>query len=71
MLSIEQSKDTLEDSLQQLFLALSHDARMGSNGHRTIRFHGIQGIPIVILLDSWSSSSFLVASIANQNKDPK
>ena len=47
-------------------LALSHEARMGSHSHRTIRFHGIiQGLPIVVLLDS-GSSSFLAASIADQ-----
>lgn len=67
LLSIEQSDDNEEDSAEQLCLAISHDARMGSNGHRTIRFHDtFHNLPVVVLMDSGSSSSFLVASIADQ-----
>ncbi|CAD6260028.1 unnamed protein product [Miscanthus lutarioriparius] len=67
LLTMEQSTEELEESFEQLLLAISHDARMGSNGHRTIRFHGtIHGLPIVVLVDSGSSSSFLAASIADQ-----
>jgi len=40
---------------------------MGSHGHRTIRFHGsIAGHPIVVLVDSGSSASFLAASVADR-----
>ena len=60
------SKDT-DESDEQLLLALSHDARMGSHGQRTIRFHGtVHGLSVVVLIDSGSSSSFLAASIADQ-----
>lgn len=52
---------------EQILLALSYDAQTGSHSTNTIQFTGaIQGKPIVVLVDSGSSSSFLAASIADQ-----
>jgi hypothetical protein len=66
LFNIEDPEDLSEDTIEQLLLALSHDARMGSHGHRTIRFHGsISGHPIVVLVDFGSLASFLATSIAD------
>lgn len=47
-------------SEEQLFLAISKAAVLGTPASRTVRFAGsIQGVPVVILLDSGSSASFL------------
>jgi hypothetical protein len=55
-----------EHSKEQSF-ALSLDARLGSMGGRTIQFHGsIHGSPVIILVDSGSSASFLADSIASK-----
>lgn len=63
--NVEDPEDSPETPTEQLLLALSHDARMGSHGHHTIRFHGnMVGHPIVVLVDSGSSASFLAASVA-------
>lgn len=66
LFNVEEPEDSPEAPTEQLLLALSHDARMVSHGHRTIRFHGtIAGQPIVVLVDSGSSASFLAASVAD------
>ena len=62
--NIEPASEDTDEPDEQLLLALSHDARMGSHGQRTIRFHGTS-CPVVFI-DSGSSSSFLAASIADQ-----
>lgn len=67
LLSLAESSDSPEESVEHLLLALSHDARMGSSGHHTIRFQGtFQGQSVVVLVDSGSSASFLAASLADQ-----
>lgn len=49
----------------QVFLAISQNALLGISVPRTVQFSGsIQGIPLRMLLDSGSSSSFISASIA-------
>lgn len=54
-----------EQPQQQLFLALSKEAAVGSVGPRTMRVVGnIQGRDIVILVDSGSSHTFLSSSAA-------
>ncbi|CAD6266826.1 unnamed protein product [Miscanthus lutarioriparius] len=66
MFSIDEPVEMAVDATEQLLLALSHDARMGSQTHRTISFNGsIQGMHIVVLVDSGSSVSFLSASVAD------
>lgn len=56
---------TKDEAGEHLLLALSHDARMGSQGHRTIRFHGtLLGHPIVVLVDSGSLASFIADLVA-------
>ena len=61
---IEQSPD---EPSEQLLLALSHDAHKGLAGSRTIQFQGcVHGIPVVVLVDSGSSASFLAAAIASK-----
>jgi len=67
LLALEESPDSSEEPTEQLLLALSHDAQMGSQSHRTIQFQGtIHGKPVVVLVDSGSSASFLAASVADQ-----
>lgn len=67
LLAIDDSSELPDESSEQLLLALSHEARVGSQGPRTIQFHGeIQGHKIVVLVDSGSSASFLAASLAAQ-----
>lgn len=64
---MEPMPEDIDEADEQVCLALSHDAAMGSSGQRTIRFHGtISGIPVVVLIDLGSSSSFLASSIADQ-----
>lgn len=56
-----------EEPAEQILLALSRDAQMGSHSVRTIQFQGsIHGEPVVVLVDSGSSSSFLAASVVDQ-----
>lgn len=51
----------------QLFVALSKEAYSGSDGPKTMRFHGtIQNHHLLILVDSGSSHSFLSAHIADK-----
>lgn len=51
----------------QLFLALSHDAVSSSKGSRTMKLQGsIQGYPLLILVDSGSSHTFLSQKVADQ-----
>lgn len=66
LLALEELPNTNEEeTTDQLLLALSHDAQMGSQGHQTIQFRGVvHGKPVVVLVDSGSSASFLAASIA-------
>jgi hypothetical protein len=65
--TIDNHSEVTEPEPEQLLLALSHDARMGSHGHRTIQFQGlIHGHAVVILVDSGSSSSFIAASVASK-----
>jgi len=55
----------------QLFLALSVHAATGSEGPRTMRLQGsIQGIDLLILIDSGSSHSFLSQRIADRCPRP-
>jgi hypothetical protein len=57
------TETTSED--QQVFLAISLSAVIGTPAPRTVRFSGsVQGNSLTILLDSRSSSSFLNASVA-------
>jgi hypothetical protein len=66
LFGIADESESIEETLEQL-LALSSDARMGSRGPRSIQFHDtVQGKPVVILVDSGSSASFLAASVADQ-----
>lgn len=52
---------------EQLCLSLSKAASSGSPASRTIRFQGsIAGIPVVLLLDSGSSTSFISSAVASQ-----
>lgn len=52
---------------EQLNLAISQEAVSSSGGPRTMQFAGsIQGIPILVLVDSSSTSSFLSQKIADQ-----
>ena len=65
--NIEPASEDTDEPDEQLLLALSHDARMGSHGQRTIWFHStVHGLSVVVLIDSGSSSSFLAASIVDQ-----
>ena len=67
LLALEELPESSEEPAEQLLLALSHDAQMGSHSHRTIQFQGtIHGKSVVVLVDSGSSSSFLAASVADQ-----
>jgi hypothetical protein len=51
----------------QLFLALSKSAVSGAPAPRTIQFRGtLEGIPLIILIDSGSSSSFVNDKIVQQ-----
>lgn len=55
----------VETPAEQLFLAISNAAVWGSPSTRTVCFAGsIQGAPVVILLDSGSSASFVSESVA-------
>lgn len=52
---------------EQLLLAISQDAMSGNSGPRTMLFYGdIQGIPIKVLIDSGSRTSFLSQHIVDQ-----
>jgi hypothetical protein len=52
---------------EQLCLAISKSAVSGAPAPRTIQFIGsIQGVPITILLDSGSMSSFISTSVVQQ-----
>jgi hypothetical protein len=58
------------DTEQQVFLAISPSALSGIPAPRTVRFTGsIQGIPVHMLLDSGSSTSFISESVAAQLHD--
>lgn len=67
LLVVDTASNSSKESSEQLLLALSHNARMGSSGHQTIRFHGtIHGKLIVTLVDSRSSASFLATVMADE-----
>jgi hypothetical protein len=69
VVSEEQSDDieATDTPDKQLFLPISSEAQRGSNGHHTIQFLGsIGNIPVIVLVDSGSSASFLATSIADQ-----
>jgi hypothetical protein len=52
---------------EHLCLAISKSAVSGASAPRTIQFIGtIQGVPLTILLDSGSTSSFISTSIVQQ-----
>ncbi|CAD6210401.1 unnamed protein product [Miscanthus lutarioriparius] len=58
---------TPADTEPQVFLALSQCALTDSSAPRTVQFSGtVQGIPLNILLDSGSSTSFISESVAAQ-----
>lgn len=61
---------TPTDTEQQVFLAISLSALSGIPAPRTVRFTGsIQGIPMHMLLDSGSSTSFISQAVAAQLHD--
>ncbi|WVZ53785.1 hypothetical protein U9M48_004681 [Paspalum notatum var. saurae] len=66
--SVSDSEQEVASELEeQVFLALSEAAVTGSEPPRTLRLWGqIQSIPILILIDSGSSSTFLSQKIADQ-----
>jgi len=58
---------TPADSEPQAFMALSQCALTVSSAPRTVQFSGtVQGLPVHILLDSSSSTSFISESVAAQ-----
>lgn len=58
-----------ESPAEQLLLAISQEAVSGACGPRTMQFSGeILGLPIVVLVDSGSTTSFLSSRIADQLK---
>ncbi|CAD6232446.1 unnamed protein product [Miscanthus lutarioriparius] len=67
LFQLEELPESPEEPIEQLNLAISHDARMGSQGPRTIQFQGsVHGLSVVVLIDSGSSASFLAESVANR-----
>jgi hypothetical protein len=61
------SLDSPAEHYEQVFLALSKSAVSGAPAPRTIQFTGvIEGLPISILIDSGSSSSFISDRIVRQ-----
>jgi hypothetical protein len=55
------------DGSEQLFLAISKAATTGAEAPRTVKFHeSIQHKPVIILVDSGSSSSFISTVLAAQ-----
>jgi len=63
----EDDQDSPAEAPEHLFVALSHDAHRGSQGRRTIQFQGsVHELPVIVLVDSGSSASFLAASVAAQ-----
>ena len=61
------SLDTSSEQSEQVFLALSKTAVSGAPAPRTIQFTGsIEGLPLSILIDSGSSSSFISDRIVKQ-----
>jgi hypothetical protein len=61
------SPGSSEENSEQLFLALSKAAVTGCEAPRTVKFAGsIQHLPVSMLVDSGSSSSFISASVAAQ-----
>jgi hypothetical protein len=55
------------DAPEQLFLALSKAAVSGAPASRTVQFDGyMEHVPVHILVDSGSSSSFLSEDVAKQ-----
>ena len=61
------SLDTSSEQSEQVFLALSKTAISGAPAPRTIQFSGnIEGLPLSILIDSGSSSSFISDRIVKQ-----
>jgi hypothetical protein len=63
-MSVDDCSSPLDSDVHQsdqLFLALSKNAVSGAPAPRTIQFQGIlEGLPLTILIDSGSSSSFVV-----------
>jgi hypothetical protein len=58
---------TIAAAPEQVFVAISKAAALGSSAARTIRFVGsVSGIPALILVDSGSSTSFLSESLASR-----
>ena len=56
---------TSPDAAEELFLAISKAAIHGADAPRTVKFSGsIQHIPVTLLVDSGSSSSFLSTQLA-------
>jgi len=49
--NIEPASEDTDEPDEQLLLALSHDARMGSHDQRTIRFHGTMSWPFCCRVD--------------------
>jgi hypothetical protein len=62
----EEDQAIADATLEHLFLALSQDAQQGVQGRQTIQFLGsVQGLTVTVLVDSRSSASFLVKSVAS------
>jgi hypothetical protein len=63
----ETETDAAATTEEQLNLAISQDAVSGSVGSRTMQFTGfIQDVPVRVLVDSGSTTSFLSKRIADQ-----
>lgn len=58
---------TVAAAPEQVFVAISKAATLGSSAARTIRFAGsVSSIPALILVDFGSSTSFLSESLASR-----
>lgn len=69
-LDISALSNDYDDSDEHIHLILSHHAKMGASGPKSIRFHGfIHDIPIVVLIDSSSTSSFWSTQVAAKLPD--
>jgi hypothetical protein len=67
LFEFEELAEPSEEKTKELLLALSHDAQMGSTRARTIQFHDtVIGQPVVVLVDSGCSASFLAESVASK-----
>ena len=67
LISDDEQSNTPEQHSTELMLALSHIAWAGTEGGHTVKLHGsIQSIPLIILVDSGSSHTFLSTRLISQ-----